>query len=145
MISIRLLFVACLLVAGHVLAATSSEAMQVRNAWIRDAPPSARMRSGYATLENIGSSGIEIVSASSPDFGVVEMHETRMENDIARMVELPSVRIAAGARFQFKPGGAHLMLMQPKRDLKKGDSTAITLRLKSGATVVASFVVGPPL
>jgi periplasmic copper chaperone A len=145
MYSIRLLFIACLLCAATGLAAASAESLQVRDAWIRDAPPSARMRSGYAVLTNDSSSEVEIVSASSPDFGLVEMHETRMENDIARMLELPSVKIAAGANFQFKPGGAHFMLMQPKREMKAGDSTAITLRLKSGGSVVATFVVGPPL
>jgi periplasmic copper chaperone A len=145
MISSRLLLVACLLVAGNLLATTPSETLQVRNAWIRDAPASTPMRAGYAVLVNTGSGEIEVVSASSPDFGLVEIHETRIENDIARMVELPSVKIAAQASFQFKPGGAHLMLMRPKRALKKGDSSAITLTLKSGETVVANFIVGPPL
>jgi periplasmic copper chaperone A len=143
--SIRFLLIGCLISAGSALVAVSGDSLHVRNAWVRDAPPTARMRSGYAELRNVGSVEIEIVSASSPDFGLVEMHETRIENDIARMAELPLVRIAAGASLHFKPGGAHLMLMQPKRELNSGDSTAITLKLKSGESVVADFVVGPPL
>lgn len=142
---IRLLWLISLLGASSVFAAAPAETLRVRHAWIRDAPPSAHMRAGYAVLENVGGGEIEIVAASSPDFGLVEIHETRMENDVARMVELGSVKIVAGTSFQLKPGGAHLMLMQPKRALAKGDSTAITLRLKSGATVVTRFVVGPPL
>jgi periplasmic copper chaperone A len=145
MSSIRFLLIGCLISAGAALADVSGDSLQVRNAWIRDAPPAARMRSGYAELTNVDSVEIEIVSASSPDFGLVEMHETRISNDVARMVELTSVRIAAGATFRFKPGGAHLMLMQPKREMGNGDSTAITLALKSGKTVVANFIVGPPL
>jgi periplasmic copper chaperone A len=134
-----------LLFVGVAGAVEPGESLQMRNAWIRDAPPSARMRSGYAVLANEGSSDVEIVAASSPDFGLIEMHETRIENDVARMAELPSVKIAAGASFRFEPGGAHFMLMQPKRELKTGDSTTITLTLKSGVGVVADFVVGPPL
>ncbi len=136
---------ACLFAAGALVANQHDVSLQVRNAWIRDAPPSAQMRSGYAILQNGGSKEIEIVSASSPDFGLVEMHETRVENDIARMVELHSVRIAARSNFHFKPGGAHFMLMQSKREMRKGESTTITLTLKSGENVVANFVVGAPL
>ncbi len=144
MMSARALLTVGLLVCCSALAGASAGVLQVHDTWIRDAPPTARMRSAYAVLINEGDSEIEVVSASSPDFGLVEMHETRMENDIAKMRELPSVKIAPGAKFMFKPSGAHFMLMQPKGEMKKGDSTTITLTLKSGEVLEANFVVGPP-
>ena len=140
----RAVLTTALLACFAALAGASDDVLQVRDTWIRDAPPTARMRSAYAVLINEGASEIEVVSASSPDFGLVEMHETRIVNDIAKMMELPSVKIAPRAQFAFRPSGAHFMLMQPKREFRQGDRTTISLTLTSGAVVEASFVVGPP-
>lgn len=131
-----------LLCVGLVSAQAPESALQVKAPWIRDAPPTAPMRAGYAVLLNRGQSEIEIVAASSPDFGLVEMHETRIVNDVATMSQLMSVKIAAGADYAFHPGAAHFMLMQPRRALDSGDSTTISLILKSGEKVTATFAVG---
>jgi periplasmic copper chaperone A len=144
MIFARVLSVVLLLTSMPLLAADASASLQIRDTWIRDAPPTARMRSGYAVLVNNSAQEIEIVSASSVDFGLVEMHETRIEKEIAKMVALPALKIAAHKSHIFKPGGAHFMLMQPKRDMQRGDSATIVLTLKSGETVEANFVVGAP-
>lgn len=144
MLIARVVMMICLLALTASASAAATEPMQVTNAWIRDAPPSAPMRAGYALLVNSSTAEIEIVSASSPAFGIVEMHETRVENDVARMVALPSIKIAAHQSFEFAPGGAHLMLMRPKGALQKGDRATITLMMKSGASVEAMFVVGAP-
>lgn len=131
------------LIGTLTVSASDASSFEITDPWIRDAPKTARMRSAYAMLANTGSEAIEIVSAHSDDFGIVEMHETRVDaNDVSRMIRLPSVRIKAGARFEFKPGGAHLMLMQPKRELGTGDSSVIVLTLKSGETKAVTFNVG---
>jgi periplasmic copper chaperone A len=140
----RLLLMILLSVSLPVIAADAVAPLQIRDTWIRDAPATARMRSAYAVLVNNSASEIEIVSVSSADFGLIEMHETRIEKDIAKMVALPSIKIAAKKSFTFKPGGAHFMLMQPKRDMQRGDSATIVLTLKSGEAVEAKFVVGGP-
>jgi copper(I)-binding protein len=41
------------------------------------------------------------------------MHETVIEDGIARMREIPVLEIAAGETVVFERGGKHLMLMQP--------------------------------
>ena len=133
------------LCAGLVFAASESASIKAIDPWIRDAPKTAMMRSAYVVLNNAGSADIEIVAAESKDFGLVEMHETRIVDDVARMFELPSVTIAAGKQFAFKPGAAHFMLMQPSRALAAGDVCVITLIQKSGARLDVEFKVGGPL
>jgi copper(I)-binding protein len=135
------------LVAIGALAGAAADAPALRweDTWIRDAPPSAMMRSAYGRLLNDSDAAVEVIAAASPDYGLVEVHETRIENDVARMVQLPSVTVPARGAFDFVPGGAHLMLMRPKRRLATGERTMITVTLKSGETVTASFVVGQAL
>jgi copper(I)-binding protein len=40
--------------------------------------------------------------------------------------------IPAGKSFELKPGGAHLMLMDLRRPIKKGEKVPLTLKLEKG-------------
>jgi len=133
------------LVVWLILLASSTvcaaDLLEVAAPWIRDAPPSAAMRAGYVRLSNAGAQAIEIVGASSEDFGRVEMHRTIIKDGVSRMSELPSVVIPAGGSFVFEPGAAHFMLMRPTRRLQLGDRCRITLRYKNAAAQTLTFNV----
>ena len=43
----------------------------------------------------------------------VEMHETTVEDGVARMREIPALEVADGETVVFERGGKHLMLMKP--------------------------------
>lgn len=103
---------------------------KVQDAWVPEAPPVARVMAGYMTLVNDTDKEMTLISVSSPDFGKVEMHRTETVNGMSRMLKQDKVSIAHNGKVEFKPGGLHLMLMQPKHPLKKGDK--ITLNLEMG-------------
>jgi copper(I)-binding protein len=67
---------------------------------------------------------------------VVEIHEMRMENNVMRMRAIPKLELPAGQAVDLKPGGYHVMLMDLKQPLKKGDTVPITLSVqgKDGKT-----------
>ena len=71
------------------------------------------MAAGYLEIENRSGSSIRITSVSSPDYESVEMHETQIEDGIARMRKLPVLEIDADEIIRFERGGKHLMLMRP--------------------------------
>jgi copper(I)-binding protein len=71
------------------------------------------MAAGYLEISNRSGEAIRIDRVSSPEYGSVEMHETVIEDGIARMREIPVLEIAAGETVVFERGGKHLMLMQP--------------------------------
>ena len=71
------------------------------------------MAAGYLEISNRSGEAIRIDRVSSPEYGSVEMHETVIEDGIARMREIPVLEIAAGDTVVFERGGKHLMLMQP--------------------------------
>lgn len=100
--------------------------------------PGMQMTAGYLTLHNNTAQPIAIDAVTSPQFGRVEMHETVVEDGVARMIGLDSIVIPAGSDVVFEPGGKHLMLMQPA-----GTIDTVTLAFRAGDAVVLSVSVAP--
>jgi len=121
--------------------AQAAPALLVRDAWIPEAPPVARVQAAYMALVNEGAGPVAIVGASSPEFDAVEMHRTVEREGAMRMEAQPTLRIEPGATLNLAPGGLHLMLIGPKRPLVAGDRVAIELRLEGGAVILATAEV----
>jgi copper(I)-binding protein len=91
------------------------------------------MAAGYLQISNRSGSDIRITRVSSPEYGSVEMHETVVEDGIARMRAIPVLEIANGETVVFERGGKHLMLMQPV-----GEPRTVTLNFYSGDVLLLS-------
>lgn len=113
----------------------------VSNAWIPQAPPGATMLAGYLTIKNNGDTAINVLAAQSDRFRSVSVHQTVIENGVAKMRELHSLEIAPGQEVKFAPGGMHLMLMQPREDISPGEHIEITILFSDGTRVPAIFDV----
>ncbi|MGD8977501.1 MAG: copper chaperone PCu(A)C [Gammaproteobacteria bacterium] len=103
--------------------------------WIRLAPPGAGMMAGYLVLENPGEQPLELVAVSSPAFSSVEVHRTEIVGGVARMIAEPDLTVPPGGRAVFEPGGRHLMLHGPARDLGEGDTVALAFEFADDARV----------
>jgi hypothetical protein len=117
--------------------------IQLENAWARRAAamahghaggPGATMGHGgsgngavYVTVTNRGAGADAIVGAATDAAAVVELHETVQEGGVMKMRPLPRFEVPAGGRLEMKPGGPHIMLLGLTRDLKPGDTVAVTL------------------
>ena len=99
--------------------------------WTRATPPGAKTGAGFMQLKNAGAAD-RVVGASSPVAGRVEMHITVREGDVMKMREVKGFDVPAKGSFELKPGGAHLMLMELKRPIKKGERVPLTLKLEKG-------------
>lgn len=119
-------------------------APQVRDAWIRLIPGGMPMQAGFGRIENRCPSPATIVSASSPAYGSVELHETRIVDGVSRMRAVPELRIAPDGAATLKPGGLHLMLMQPGATLKEGSKVAVEFTLSDGRKILGEFQVRHP-
>ncbi|MBL4630611.1 MAG: copper chaperone PCu(A)C [Paraglaciecola sp.] len=117
-----------------VAAPVDVDGLAVMNAWIREAHPKATTHAGFMTLINVSDSPIELQSAFSPDYEKVEFHEMTMADGMMQMNELLAFTINAGEQLKFVPGGKHLMLIKPKRELLNNDRTEVSLKFKSGNT-----------
>ncbi|HVJ61200.1 MAG TPA: copper chaperone PCu(A)C, partial [Tahibacter sp.] len=88
---------ALLIVSLAAFPAFAAGRLVVDDAWIRAAPPGARMLAGYAKLTNAGDAPIVVTGATSAAFGDVSMHASVVEDGVAKMRPLPSLNIAPGA------------------------------------------------
>ncbi|MEM7431286.1 MAG: copper chaperone PCu(A)C [Pseudomonadota bacterium] len=82
----------------------------IKNLDVQRALPGTSMGRAYLTLVNTTDDPITITHVSSPDFGRVALHESVIEDGIARMRALDTLTIAAGDQVKLAPGGKHLML-----------------------------------
>ena len=130
----RLILSLLLISAGACSSDTAP--LAISDTVIRKPLPGMHMSAGYFTLTNNTSDSIVITHVTSPQFGAVEMHETIIEEGVARMAALGDLELAPDSTIRFQPGGKHLMLMQPAADLEN-----VTLEFHSRDDMVLSITV----
>jgi len=105
--------------------------VQVKDAWVREAPPSATTLAAYMRIRNPTATEITIMGISSPSFKKIEIHQTTMVNNMMRMEKVARATIPAHGELILEPGEKHLMLLNPERRLKAGDHVTINLSFKN--------------
>ena len=95
----------------------------------------------YVTVANTGTQADALLSASSDAAQTVELHETKKDGGVMKMRPVTKIDVPAGGKIEMKPGGYHVMLLGLKRDLKKGDKVAVTLKFERGGEVSAEATV----
>ncbi|MBV8062375.1 MAG: copper chaperone PCu(A)C [Nevskia sp.] len=124
---------ACVLAAP---AWADCKGLKVTDAWIPQAPPNAPVLAGYAKLSNDGGEPLRIEGVSGADFGSVELHRMSMENGMMQMRPLGALELPAHGGVVLADGGKHLMLMDPRRPFKAGDSSTLNFRCGKEQTPV---------
>ena len=119
------------LAATSWLAAAQPD-IQIEDAWVREAPPSARMLAAYMTLKNPADQDQVLVEVQSPAFSHVMLHRSEVIDGVARMIHLDEVVIPAGGSVQLEPGGLHLMMPAPETRLSAGDRVPLVLLFADG-------------
>lgn len=99
------------------------------------------MAAGYGQIRNDCREAVVVVAAGSKAFGDVSLHETTLVDGVSRMRAVERLPIAAGATVALKPGGLHLMLMQPEVVLKEGAQLPLRLSLEDGRKVDGTLQV----
>ncbi|HEY9397408.1 MAG TPA: copper chaperone PCu(A)C [Burkholderiales bacterium] len=113
---------------GFVVVAPAWSQVTVTDAWVRGTVPSQTVTGAFMNLHSAKDAAV--VSVESPAAGTVEIHEMRMENDVARMRHTNRLPLSAGQTVELRPGGYHLMLIDLKQALKAGDSVPLTLKIE---------------
>lgn len=116
----------------NVLANQAAD-LEIENPFVREMPPTAPASGAFMTLINTSDQDIAIVSAQSDAAKKVELHTHTHDNGVMRMREIPEILVPAMGQAELKPGGLHIMLINPTRDLKEGDEVRIVVTLKDGS------------
>ena len=138
------LILAVLLAGGAWQASAKECAPAMKEGWVRLPPSAMPMMAGFGRIANPCPMPVVIVSASSPAFGEVSIHETRIVEGVNRMRELEQLRIGPDGSVTLKPGSLHLMLMQPRAALKEGSKVVVNFKLQDGREILSELVVRKP-
>ena len=119
-----------------LLVACSSETqapLVASNIVVTTPMPGARMSAGYVTLRNNTDIEIRINKITSPEFEEIEIHESSLEDGIAKMRRIEALSIPPNSSVTLVNGGKHLMLMRPT-----GLADTVSLSFYSGETIILS-------
>lgn len=119
----------------------TGDVVAIMNAWVREAYEKATVNAGYMTLINASDREETLLRVECEDYKTIEVHEMTHVNGLMEMHEVEDLTIPAGGQMKLEPGGKHLMLMNPKRHLTKGQQVNMTLIFKSGKKQTVSIQV----
>ncbi len=115
--------------------------LTISNIVVLEPLPGMNMTAGYLTLANNSNQPITIDQVTSPQFTRVEMHETVIQDDVARMVALAPLIIERHSSVQFEPGGKHLMMFDSTKEIMRGMPVTVEFHYDtSGLLIVATTV-----
>lgn len=120
--------------------AQSSEHISVRNAWIRAAPPTAKVMAAYLEIVNNSDQPYTLMAAESNRFERIEFHLSQVKNNVSTMVRQHRIVIPGKTTFSLQPGQYHLMLFKPMA-IQLGDTVPIKLTFQNGETLIFSTTV----
>lgn len=127
--------------SGFAVAQTASAgSIKIENAYTRATVPGQQVAGGFMKIENKGSAD-QLVSASSPVAGEVQLHEMAMEGNVMKMRQVKDIAVPAGSAVELKPGGLHLMFMSIKSPLTAGESVPVKLKFAKAGEVEVKMPV----
>ena len=141
---LRLCLVLITLSASWLSVAQAAEVLTVNNPWVRATVPAQQATGAYMTLT--AAVDLRLVAVSSPQAGMIEIHQMSMENNVMQMRALPNgLMLPKGKAVELKSGGYHLMVMELKQPMRQGAWLPLSLTVetkdKKRSTVMVSAEV----
>ncbi|MFF9550790.1 copper chaperone PCu(A)C [Methylobacterium fujisawaense] len=136
------LFALSLLAAPASAQDVQAGPLKIGHPWSRATPNGAKVAGGYLSVTNTGSEPDTLIGGSFDEAGKVEVHQMSMEGGVMKMAPVEGgLVIKPGETVTLKPGGYHLMFMDLKQQLKKGEIVKGTLSFAKAGAVPVSFTV----
>ena len=141
---------ALLITAGIALSSTvlaqavsktvTTNAIKIEDAYTRATVPGQQVAGGFMKIENRGAAD-QLISASSPVAGEVQLHEMAMDGNVMKMRQVKDIPVPAGGAVELKPGGLHLMFMNIKAPLTAGETVPVKLKFAKAGEVEVKMPV----
>ena len=126
--------------AQGVSKTVTTNAIKIEDAYTRATVPGQQVAGGFMKIENKGAAD-QLVSASSPVAGEVQLHEMAMDGNVMKMRQVKDIAVPAGGEVELKPGGLHLMFMNIKAPLTAGESVPVKLKFAKAGEVEVKMPV----
>jgi copper(I)-binding protein len=101
--------------------------LTIDHPYTRSTAPGQKVAGGFMKIENKGATD-QLVSASSPVAGEMQLHTMTMDGNVMKMREVKTIEVPAN-------GSVHLMFMDIKAPLKAGESVPVKLKFQKAGEV----------
>ena len=108
--------------------------LKIENPYARATAPGQKAAGGFMKIENKGAAD-QLIAASSPVAGEMQLHTMAMDGNVMRMREVKAIDVPANGSVELKPGGLHLMFMDIKTPLKAGEAVPVKLKFQKAGEV----------
>ncbi len=104
---------------------------------------------GAAYFSAVSEADDAIIGLTSDCCTAVELHENVMDGNVMRMRKLDRLALKAGVPVEVAPtqgneNSRHIMLIDPKKPLQKGDRITIAFTFEKAPKKTVTFTVGAP-
>jgi copper(I)-binding protein len=115
----------------------------IEQPWMRATPAGADVAGGYMTITNTGSEPDRLIGGALPQAGRFAVHEMKMSGNVMHMREVQGgLVIEPGQKLELNPNsGYHLMFMNVREPLKRGDTLKGQLRFEKAGLVDVEYRV----
>ncbi len=127
------------LAAAHDYTAGS---IQIVHPWTRATPKGAKVAVGYATIRNRGRVSDRLIGGSATVAGRFEVHQMTTEQNVMTMRPVSGgLEIKPGETVELKPESFHIMLLDLRQPLAKGERVKGTLVFEKAGKLEIEYVV----
>ena len=131
---------------NNSMSKSSDNKIHVKEAWIREVPPSSKMSAAYMVIKNHGENDDQLMSVKTELSQAAEIHNVVKKDGMMKMMPVPFLEILSGEEKKLKPGSYHIMLIKLNRIPKKGYKYNLILDFKRAGMIKVNAEVkeGPP-
>lgn len=117
-------------------------AIRISQPWARATPKGAAAGAAYMAVTNTGSAPDRLTCVSSDASARCQIHSMTMEGGVMKMRPVEGgLEIKPGETVTLKPGGLHLMLLDLKHPLQKGNTVKATLKFDRAGTIEVVYPI----
>ncbi|MEM6998452.1 MAG: copper chaperone PCu(A)C [Pseudomonadota bacterium] len=140
MLKVRLILTLLLFLSQNSIAEENKN-IDISKVWISAAPPTVSVLAAYAKIQNLSNEKQVLTSVTSPSFSKIELHLSKIINDVAKMEKQESLAIQANNKIDLTPGAYHLMLFNPKSPIEAGSAISLTFIFSDNTSKTVEAIV----
>lgn len=110
---------------AKVAAKKETAAVTVTEAKILVPLKGTTVTAGYGEIKNNSKKAVTLQVKSAAPFKAIELHESVEKDGHMAMNKLEKITLEAGKSLTLKPGGHHLMLFDPSKEIKVGEKITV--------------------
>jgi periplasmic copper chaperone A len=124
-------FIVCLL----FLSLSAHADIVVKDAYVPQLPPSAKVHAVYLSITNTGEKTRTLVAVKAKGFMISHLHQTQITDGVSSMHSIHHLMIKPGETIAMEPGSLHIMLMKPSEAALLDGEVILDLAFKDGETI----------